>query len=1235
MCVVSAAAGKYRSMSKDVGDSSRFIIEPKFEPNEYVWLQGFRKSRSITLIYGLLCTVSLGVVYVIGAWYPRFRAEWSMQKCSHLQLCDFVLLKHGSGQYSVCPVQRLPCHNFTYFEFRKRRYVFSERTGCFELIRHTLEKTFYELHCLKGGLSTKRADTIRELYGANEIVVDRASVSSMLLAKVSHPFYIFQVFSSLVWFNQGYNSYAVIILVMSVCSIAWEIFSAKRNEANLCELAKLEASVEVLRDGEPTTIDARSLVVGDVVVLNSTEGSALVCDMAVITGELVVDESTLTGESIPIVKQPMPAADHPTTIFDSEKLKQYALYGGSRVLQIREHHAKEAVAIVTATGFSSAKGELFRSILFPKKIRFRFEQDSYRFLLMLSAVAVGAFINRCIDGVRAGNSLFDVMLTSLDLITIAVPPALPLVLTAGVGFSMDRLRQLKIFCIDPQRVSLAGRIDTMCWDKTGTLTSDDVIFYAVQRARKGKFEKFLKEFVFESQHLSIELCMAACHGINQVEGEMVGHAVDLAMYAATGYVLESTGVSQCLSDTESESHSSESTLIQNAPVAARLFHPREQSPPITVLKRFDFDNHLQRSCVILQVELSSGIKTHALCAKGSPEAIRAVCAESSIPINFDTVFQKYSSEGYYILGCAARVLKDEGELSGKRDDLESNLEFLGFVLLQNPVKSETCSVLHTLQRANIENIIITGDNALTAIHVAREIGLAGHRVYLIDVNGDEELVCHKVGLEPAYFPFDDLPQRLLDTSSYGRTLAVRGVALDRIVARYDDDLVNWIMEHTLIFARIKPHQKTWIVERLMEHSGRFVGMCGDGTNDCGALKAAHIGVALSTAEASIVAPLTSTNREIADVIKVISEGRCALATSFAAFKFMTLYPICQLMVAATLNHLGSTMSNNQYLFDDLVLVLVLGMLMLMTQPARQLKKERPTDSLFSPTILASIIGQVILAFTAFTTVYITLHRQPWFCSTSEAALWNSLPKTYAFSPGLVYPYDDSKMCFNVDPVADFNNGLMVRSTENTVFWTFGHFMYLVVAVAFSVGAGFRRPFWTNRPYLACIVLYASLLTLLLLFGVDLPIVTKIFQLVPFTPPLEYRWLVFAIVSVYAILAIGVWEPLVVSRLVRRFVLLQVDNEKRLLRRKLDETILDSDPLLGPHRSLLHNQSGCALAENKPSPSLARKFGVKTSFALPVSPQPILSPPNHEFESWDYSISPRSSNSPLPTYTKDV
>jgi len=160
--------------------------------------------------------------------------------------------------------------------------------------------------------------------------------------------------------------------------------------------------------------------------------------------------------------------------------------------------------------------------------------------------------------------------------------------------------------------------------------------------------------------------------------------------------------------------------------------------------------------------------------------------------------------------------------------------------------------------------------------------------------------------------------------------------------------------------------------------GRFVGMCGDGTNDCGALKVAHIGLALSDAEASVVAPFTSKKKVIGDVVKLIAEGRCALDTSFVAFKYMMLYPMIQLMSALILLNSYSILGDFQYLYTDIWLTLPLAVFMTWTEPKDKLSGRKPTASLFHPRILSSLFFQILFNVGTIFAINFWLHKEPWF-----------------------------------------------------------------------------------------------------------------------------------------------------------------------------------------------------------------------------------------------------------------
>lgn len=142
------------------------------------------------------------------------------------------------------------------------------------------------------------------------------------------------------------------------------------------------------------------------------------------------------------------------------------------------------MAIATQTGFSTIKGELVRSILYPKPVTFSFYRDSLLFLAVLAIMAVIGWLvalPNTIDGIKSGDmTIFWFVINSFDLVTITVPPALPTCLSIGVSFALARMAKKQIFCISPNKVNVAGKVTIMCFDKTGTLTEDGLDLYGVR-----------------------------------------------------------------------------------------------------------------------------------------------------------------------------------------------------------------------------------------------------------------------------------------------------------------------------------------------------------------------------------------------------------------------------------------------------------------------------------------------------------------------------------------------------------------------------------------------------------------------------------------------------------------------------------------------------------------------------------------------------------------------------------
>ena len=154
---------------------------------------------------------------------------------------------------------------------------------------------------------------------------------------------------------------------------------------------------------------------------------------------------------------------------------------------------------------------------------------------------------------------------------------------------------------------------------------------------------------------------------------------------------------------------------------------------------------------------------------------------------------------------------------------------------------------------------------------------------------------------------------------------------------------------------MSPDDKAQLVESLQDNLDIHVGMCGDGANDCGALKTAAVGISLSEAEASIAAPFTSKVQDIRCVVTLLREGKAAMITSFQAFKFIELYSVIQLISCTMLYAIGNNITDSQFLYIDLITLVPLSIFQAWTGSYHKLTKDIPTSTLFYYPVLTSVI----------------------------------------------------------------------------------------------------------------------------------------------------------------------------------------------------------------------------------------------------------------------------------------
>ena len=271
-----------------------------------------------------------------------------------------------------------------------------------------------------------------------------------------------------------------------------------------------------------------------------------------------------------------------------------------------------------------------------------------------------------------------------------------------------------------------------------------------------------------------------------------------------------------------------------------------------------------------------------------------------------------------------------------------------------------------------------------------------------------------------------------------------------------DQLQCRFMNHAAVFARTKPNDKAKIV-MAFQHMDRKVSMCGDGANDCGALKQADIGLSLSQAEASISAPFTSRVPNISSMVELIKECRAGLATNFSLFNIMAIYSLTQYSTTVLSEKFIQYNGDLQYLYWDLVLNFCFIVFIGYTGSADKLSVDRPRSSLFSFTNLFSMM-------VVFVTVVVS--------QIVFIAVYEKHDPTYYWTNGGM---DNA--------ISNYNNGSSFElGLESTILYVFINNSYVISILAFSIAAPWRKYFFTNIPFMIVTVLALVYNQIIILWG---------------------------------------------------------------------------------------------------------------------------------------------------------
>lgn len=752
----------------------------------------------------------------------------------------------------------------TSFLFQKRRFFYNSESNSFAPQSYEIDKeprpaikAFQESQ----GLTTSaEIEKIQQHYGDNTFDIPVPTFTELWKEHAVAPFFVFQMFCVGLWLLDDYWYYSLFTLVMLVGFESTVVWQRQRTLNEFRGMSIQPYEIYVYRQKKWEQITSDKLLPGDLVSVGRTkEDSGVACDMLLVEGTAIVNEAMLSGESTPLLKDSVQLrpADAP---IDPEGLDKNAfLYGGTKVLQVTHGNTSEdapetvptlasgvepppdngAMAVIVKTGFETSQGSLVRTMIYSTERVSANNVEALLFILFLLIFAIAASWYVWQEGVAKDRKRSKLLLDCVLIITSVVPPELPMELSLAVNTSLAALSKYAIFCTEPFRIPYAGRVDIACFDKTGTLTGEDLVVDGIaglslddknaKAERDGTHSKLTS--VLEAGQQTT-LVLATAHALVKLdEGDIVGDPMEKATLTSLGWTLGRNDTLHGRPAT-SEKGTSSGEVVQ-------------------IKRRFQFSSSLKRQssvATVLTTDRSTGKKVRGtfLGVKGAPETIRSMLTRT--PPNYEETFKHFTRNGGRVLALAYRYLSPDNEIGQnkinnlKREDVEADLTFAGFLVLQCPLKDDAMSAVRMLNESSHRCVMITGDNPLTAVHVARQVEIIDRDVLILDApehdQSGKKLVWKSVD-DKVNIPVD--PSKPLDEEIVqNKDLCITGYAL----AKYKDQpALPKLLRHTWVYARVSPKQKEDILLGLKD-AGYTTLMCGDGTNDVGALKQAHIGVAL-------------------------------------------------------------------------------------------------------------------------------------------------------------------------------------------------------------------------------------------------------------------------------------------------------------------------------------------------------------------------------------------------------
>lgn len=697
-----------------------------------------------------------------------------------------------------------------------------------------ISSVFGELRTSEQGLSPEDAEKRLEEYGKNELKEkEKVSFLRLFFSQFKSILILILVIASIVSILLGEAIDAVVILFTVFLAGILGFVQEYRAEKAI-ELLKSLTSPEatVIRNGAEKKVPSTDLVPGDIILLQT--GDRIPADARIIEEfNLKVDESSLTGESVPVQKitDALPS-DTP------EADRKNMAYAGTAVAYGR------GKAVITATGMETSFGELAGLLGTIERSRSPLQESLDKFGRWIGAATIVIVAFVAVLGVFLGFPPLDMFLWGVALAVAAIPEALPAVVTVGLGLGVRRMVKRHALVRKLPSVETLGATNVICSDKTGTLTQNKMTverIYVNGQTLKVTGAGYNPEGKFLKGDLEKD-------GWKEGDTEVSGNDTHLSVLLLGAALCNDSNIYNEENAWKIRGDPTEAALVVAAAKAG--FQKSELDRKYLRLAEIPFSSESKRMTTFNRLEdgLDSFLDSKLVAfSKGAPEVILSLCTKIFLDGEIKALTpekkQEISEQVKELADQALRVMafsfrlfeedfSPEKVSSGEAptENIENDMVFSGLTGMRDPPREEVKVAIKTCEDAGIKTVMITGDHKITASAIARELGILKEN-----------------------------------------DLTLTGSELDDLEDKEFEDKV----ERVSVYARVYPAHKLRVVEALKK-KGYIVAMTGDGVNDAPALKAADMGIAMGITGTDVSKEASSmilTDDNFASIVSAVEEGR--------------------------------------------------------------------------------------------------------------------------------------------------------------------------------------------------------------------------------------------------------------------------------------------------------------------------------------------------------------------------